>query len=187
MSPRAQDPLAALDGLTLRPPEADDAGRLCAAYLHNREHLEPWDPRRDAAFYTEAGQRRLLEQDAERTRLGLGDRWLLLDGDRVVGRINLNNLVRGVFASASLGYWVDRDHLHRGLARGLVEHAVGRARELGLHRLEAGTVVANTASQAVLRAAGFTEFGYAEKYLFIAGAWQDHRLFQRILHDDDLT
>jgi ribosomal-protein-alanine N-acetyltransferase len=26
----------------------------------------------------------------------------------------------------------------------------------------------------------------APKFLFINGAWQDHRLFQRILHDDPL-
>jgi ribosomal-protein-alanine N-acetyltransferase len=35
----------------------------------------------------------------------------------------------------------------------------------------------------VLRRAGFTEYGMAEKFLFIAGRWQDHILFQRILHD----
>jgi ribosomal-protein-alanine N-acetyltransferase len=36
----------------------------------------------------------------------------------------------------------------------------------------------------VLRGAGFTEYGLAPRLLFIAGAWQDHRLFQLILHDD---
>jgi ribosomal-protein-alanine N-acetyltransferase len=35
----------------------------------------------------------------------------------------------------------------------------------------------------VLRRCGFTEYGRAPQYLFIAGAWQDHVMFQRILHD----
>ncbi|MCM0619444.1 GNAT family N-acetyltransferase [Nocardioides bruguierae] len=172
-----------VQGLLLRPTTLEDAGRLAEAYTHNRDHLAPWDPVRPEAFYTEAGQAENLAGAARQWELGLVDPWLLLDGDRVVGRMNLNNIVRGVFASSSVGYWVDRDHLRRGLAATLVEHAVVRAREIGLHRLEAGTMTANTGSQAVLRAAGFSQFGTAEKYLFIAGAWQDHHLFQRILHD----
>jgi ribosomal-protein-alanine N-acetyltransferase len=52
--------------------------------------------------------------------------------------------------------------------------------ELGLHRLEAGTLLHNTASQRVLERNGFTRFGLAPKYLSIAGRWQDHVLFQRI-------
>ncbi len=108
---------------------------------------------------------------------------MLAHGDEVVGRVNLNNIVRGVFQSASVGYWTDGGHTGRGLATAMVEHAVEQAVADRLHRLEAGTLVDNVASQGVLRRAGFTQFGSAEKYLFIAGAWQDHLLFQRILHD----
>ena len=52
-----------------------------------------------------------------------------------------------------------------------------------LHRVEAGTLVDNAASQVVLRRCGFEPYGTAAQYLFIAGAWQDHLLFQRVLHD----
>jgi len=65
----------------------------------------------------------------------------------------------------------------------MVEHAVSRAAELGLHRLEAGTIVDNVASQGVLLRSGFVHYGTAERYLFIAGRWQDHHLYQRILND----
>ena len=40
-----------------------------------------------------------------------------------------------------------------------------------------------TPSQAVLAKCGFTPIGTASDYLFIAGRWQDHRLYQRLLHD----
>ena len=36
--------------------------------------------------------------------------------------------------------------------------------------------------QAVLTRAGFERIGFAPAYLKIAGKWQDHVMFQRILH-----
>ncbi len=52
--------------------------------------------------------------------------------------------------------------------------------QLGLHRLEAGTLLHNTPSQRVLARNGFRPFAVAESYLKIAGRWQDHVLFQRL-------
>jgi ribosomal-protein-alanine N-acetyltransferase len=100
--------------------------------------------------------------------------------------MNLNNVVRGVLQSASLGYWVDARHQGRGLATGAVEQACTEAHRLGLHRVEAGTLLHNRASQRVLERCGFEIYGTSASYLFIAGAWQDHRLYQRILHDRPL-
>jgi [ribosomal protein S5]-alanine N-acetyltransferase len=50
--------------------------------------------------------------------------------------------------------------------------------ELGLHRIEAGTLLANIASQRVLERNGFVRFGVAPEYLNIAGRWQDHAIYQ---------
>jgi ribosomal-protein-alanine N-acetyltransferase len=110
--------------------------------------------------------------------------WLIRFGDLVTGRVALNNIVMAAFRSASVGYWVDAEHTRRGLATRAVEHACADAFRLGLHRVEAGTVVENVASQTVLQRCGFAQFGTAPRYLFIAGTWRDHHLFQRILHDD---
>lgn len=55
--------------------------------------------------------------------------------------------------------------------------------ELGLHRLEAGTLVDNIASQRVLERNRFTRIGVAPRYLCIAGAWRDHVLYQRTTED----
>jgi ribosomal-protein-alanine N-acetyltransferase len=111
---------------------------------------------------------------------------VLTSGDDIVGRVNLNNIVQGVLRSGNLGYWVDHAHLRRGLAREAVRFAVEAAPQLGLHRVEAGTLVHNTASQRVLLACGFEYYGMAPRLLFINGAWQDHNLYQRILHDEPL-
>ncbi|WP_244928885.1 GNAT family N-acetyltransferase [Nocardioides sp. W7] len=171
------------DGYEVQVLADDHASALAAAYDRNREHLAPWDPVRPPAFFTPAGQAADVVARLDVVRRGLGASWVLLRGGEVVGRVNLNNIVRGVFQSGSVGYWVDRDHVGRGLATALVGHAAERADELGLHRLEAGTLTHNLASQAVLRHSGFEEFGRAPSYLFIAGQWRDHVLFQRLLHD----
>ena len=51
--------------------------------------------------------------------------------------------------------------------------------ELGLHRLQAATLVDNQPSRRVLEKNGFESIGLARRYLEIAGEWRDHLLFQR--------
>lgn len=161
----------------------DHAPALAKAHERNREHLAPWDPVRPAAFFTPTGQTADVVARLDVVRQGLGVSWVLTHGDEIVGRFNLNNIVRGVLQSCSVGYWIDQDHLGRGLATGCVGYAVEHATLIELHRLEAGTLLHNVASQGVLRRSGFTAYGVAPEFLFINGAWQDHVLFQRILHD----
>ena len=107
---------------------------------------------------------------------------MILDDDgEVVGRINLNNIVRGPFQSASMGYWLDEQATGRGLATMAAGELVALAfGNLELHRVEAGTLPTNLASQAVLLRNGFEQFGYAPRYLSIAGVYSDHLLFQRL-------
>ena len=174
------------DGYTVRPLEHSDAEALAAAYDRNRAHLDPWDPVRPSHFYTVEGQQEAVARQLSLVEGGLLATWVLVHDVEVVGRVSLNNLVRGVLASATVGYWVDHRHTRRGLASALVEHACADALRMGLHRVESGTMLHNVASQRVLLRAGFSQYGMAPKFLFIAGAWQDHRLYQRILHDSPL-
>jgi len=171
-------------GYAIRPLRIADAEAMAAAYQRNREHLAPWDPVRPEEFYTVQGQQVALQHQLALVETRQAAAWVLAyDGD-VVGRVNLNNIVLGVLRSGTLGYWVDHAHLRRGLAVAAVEHACAEALPLGLHRVEAGTLVHNQVSQSVLLRAGFEHYGTAPKLLFVAGAWQDHQLYQRILHDN---
>ncbi|WP_242496445.1 GNAT family N-acetyltransferase [Xylanimonas protaetiae] len=178
-------PARIADDVVLRLARTGDGRAMAAAYERNREHLAPWDPERAPEFSTAAWQERnlatLLADHAA------GRFWPLLlvaDDGRVVGRLNVANVVRGAFDSAAVGYWVDRERTGQGLMSAALGVVVALARdELGLHRLEASTLLHNEASQAVLRHHGFVRYGLAEKYLRIAGRWQDHVLFQRILTD----
>ncbi|MDQ6857259.1 MAG: GNAT family N-acetyltransferase, partial [Candidatus Dormibacteraeota bacterium] len=83
--------------------------------------------------------------------------------------------------SCHLGYSVDARRLRRGIGSWAVSAVVDMGfRDLGLHRLQAATMVANVASQALLERCGFERIGVAPGYLAIAGAWEDHVLWQRI-------
>lgn len=161
-----------------------DGPAFAAAYRRNRAHLEPWDPDRPEEFYTDEGHVAHVASGLRAAEEGRLYTYVLWHGEQIVGRAMLTNIVRGPLQSGTVGYWVDHEHTGKGLATALTEHVALDAVRLGLHRLEAGTMLDNVASQAVLRRAGFQQYGVAERFLFIRGAWRDHVLFQRILHDD---
>jgi ribosomal-protein-alanine N-acetyltransferase len=171
------------DGYAIRAVDEADAPSLAAAYRRNRDHLAPWEPVRDESFYSEDGQASAIRGTLEAAAAGTQDAWLIMSGADIVGRVTLSNIVRGMFLSANIGYWTDHAHTGRGLATAAVGFAVRRADELGLHRVEAGTLSINPASQRVLLRCGFERVGLARDYLCIAGRWQDHEIFQRILND----
>ncbi|BBH64443.1 ribosomal-protein-alanine N-acetyltransferase [Actinoplanes sp. OR16] len=166
----------------IRPVTAGDAAELAALLTENRDYLAPWDPIRDESYYTEDGQRQII---TDLLRAGTSIPYAIVQDREIVGRINLNNIVRGPFLSASLGYWVAESAAGRGLASAAVAAVVEKAfGEHGLHRVEAGTLTHNVRSQRVLERNGFTRFGLAPRYLRIAGRWQDHYLFQRLNEPD---
>ncbi|MFD9885609.1 GNAT family N-acetyltransferase [Streptomyces alboflavus] len=174
------------DGVVLRPASLDDAEVLARAVRRSRDHLSPWDPERPESYYTTEGQAERLRAQAEKGTAGLLVPWLLWDGgaEEVAGAITLSHMSPAPLLSANLGYWIDVTYAGRGLATAATTAVCRIADErLGLHRVEAGTLLDNAASQRVLAKCGFEEFAFARAYLHINGAWRDHRLFQRILND----
>ncbi|MEU6122064.1 GNAT family protein [Streptomyces sp. NPDC047123] len=171
-------------GVVIRPVSPDDAAALARAYRRNRAHLDPWDPDRPDSFYSEEGQAERVRGQLVDGRAGRSAHWVLASGDEIVGHAAVSNIVRGPAHSGSLGYWIDAAQVGRGLASAAALYVCAAADgQLGLHRLEAGTLLHNSASQRVLEKCGFEEFGVAPRYLYIKGAWRDHRLFQKILND----
>lgn len=165
--------------VTTRLATVDDGPALAAQIRADREFLRPWEPDRPAEYFTDDGQRAVLAGMLRDHAEGRSLPHLIVVDGRVVGRIALTNIARGPFQSAQLGYWVAADVNGRGVATAAVARVVRIAfDELGLHRLEAGTLVHNVASQRVLERNGFLRYGLAPRYLRIAGDWQDHVLFQ---------
>ncbi|WP_425574369.1 GNAT family N-acetyltransferase [Streptomyces javensis] len=177
-------PMTLADGITMRIAAADDAEALADAFTRNLEHLRPTSPPRDESFFTAGGQAARLRDQLEQWESGRLVPLVLTDGERILGTVALSHIVLGPWRNAHLSYWVDAGHVGRGLATRAVRSVCRTADErLGLHRIEASTLVENVPSQRVLLGCGFTRIGMAPDYLHIAGAWRDHLLFQRVLND----
>lgn len=163
----------------------DDAEIFARLLTVNRDYLAPWFPLMDEAQLTEEWQREVLARDLARHEDGSMLPLAILGPDGAVcGRINLNSIIRGAFQNASVGYWVSESQAGRGLASAAVADIVATGfGKLGLHRLDAATLLHNTPSQRVLARNGFRPFAVAEAYLNIAGKWQDHVLFQLLNQD----
>ncbi|MGV2854472.1 GNAT family N-acetyltransferase [Glutamicibacter sp. AGC13] len=174
--------------LSLRLLEVADAKQVAESYQRNRQHLEPWEPARPAEFFTETRQAAHLAAASEARRSGLAFPFGLFERDALIGRFNISGVARGSFQSASLGYWIDHEYTGRGLAsRAVATLRTVALNDLGLHRLEASTLPHNYGSQRVLEKNGFVRIGMAPNYLEIEGRWQDHNLYQAILHDQSAS
>jgi [ribosomal protein S5]-alanine N-acetyltransferase len=160
----------------------DDAPALAELLRANRAFLAPWEPVRGDEYFTVEGQHAVITSLLERYGQGTACPSVILDeSGRVAGRITLNDIVRGPFQSCHLGYWLGAAANGRGLATAGVRDIIGVAfDELGLHRIQAATLLHNVRSQRVLERTGFVRFGVAPAYLNIAGEWQDHALYQLI-------
>jgi [ribosomal protein S5]-alanine N-acetyltransferase len=155
-----------------------DADELAGIYRTNRDFLQPFEPTRPEDFFTAEVQRERIER--------IGDdrwRWAIEDEGRIVGVISLGDVLRESLQLANVGYFVAQAFNGRGLATRAVADVVRFAfGEAGLHRLEAGTLPDNHASQRVLEKNGFVRYGLARGLLKIDGVWRDHVLFE-LLND----
>lgn len=153
----------------VRPVTSVDRGEFLALMQVSRSLHEPWisPPLTVRAF------------DAYLARMNRDDHEGLVvcrrDSMAIVGVINLNNIVRGSFLSASLGYYAGLPYSGRGYMtsglRGAVRYAFER---MGLHRLEANIQPNNTPSINLVKRCGFQNEGFSPQYLYIDGSWRDH-------------
>lgn len=161
-----------------------DARALADLRVANRAFLAPFEPRRPEAFFTAQGQAAMIADALVRAEAGRTVPCVVEVDGAVCGQVTVNDVVRGAFRSAHLGYWVAQDRTGRGVGTAAVAAAVFIAfDELGLHRLQADTLVDNVASRTVLARNGFTRIGMAPRYMDIDGAWRDHVLHQLLAED----
>jgi len=151
-----------------RPVEAD-CGEFLEMVNSSRQLHAPWvDP--------PSTREKFLEY-LERRRGPVDDGFLVCEiaSGKIAGVINLNNIVRGAFLSAYLGYYAHAAFAGRGLmAEGIMLVARVAFGEMGLHRLEANIQPGNVASIALVRGCGFRREGFSPRYLKVAGEWRDH-------------
>jgi len=173
------------DGVGLRPPRMRDAAAWSGLRLRNQAWLAPWDGRPPGATPQGWEERNsptaygvALRVWRKEARVGRMLPFAVTYDGRLVGELNVQNVVLGAFRSAAVGYWVSEDVAGRGVMPTalalVVDHCFGA---VGLHRLEASIRPENTRSRRVVEKVGFRQEGLHERYLYIDGSWRDHVMF----------
>ncbi|HEY2511504.1 MAG TPA: GNAT family protein [Polyangiaceae bacterium] len=173
------------DRLVLRPPRPSDVPELRHVLRANEAHLRPWEPLppsgEDPTSITFLSS--LVSRQRTDWKRGLSFTLLIAHrskGQPIVGRVTAGAIIRGAFLNAHLGYWMDHARQGQGLmteaVTGLFEFAFNVA---GLHRVQIAIMPKNAPSLRVMEKLGVRKEGFAERYLKIAGRWEDHVIFAR--------
>lgn len=172
---------------------AGDAGlapAVCEFQRRNRLYFAPWEPPTAEGFYTLEAQAMRMQHGLAAFHSDTGYRYWIIDAARaggarlpssevdVIGSIHFNQVARGAFQSATLGYALDEAHVGHGLMHEALEAALDEmfSRHVNLHRVQAAFRPENERSGRVLKRLGFGLEGIARAYLYIDGAWRDHRV-----------
>ena len=166
----------------LRP---DNAEEMLNYYNKNKKHLMPFEPSRDNSFYTLQVQKHILMEGYRQFLSGTAVNFGIYLNGNLIGKIQMSNVVLGVFRSAFVGYSISEEKQGKGYMKEALRLFIDFAfNEMGLHRLEASTLVDNIRSQKVLEGCGFKFLGINEKYLYINGEWRDHKAYYLISGND---
>lgn len=160
-----------------------DAPKLLRYRVENRAHLAPWEPLRDASFYTLEHCVQTIFEGREAVRLDRSYPFLVLSPDEseMLASFTLANLIRGPFQACLLGYGVAASQQGHGLMHESLQTGLDLAfGALDLHRVMANYLPRNERSGRLLERLGFEREGYAKRYLQIAGVWEGHILTARI-------
>lgn len=177
--------------LVLRPLVRGDRAEFEAVLDANAGWLRPWESttpgaaaRRAPGAPARAPFHRMRRSADRAARAGL-HLPLVIDVDgRIVGQVQLFDVLWGARRTGWAGYWLAREATGRGYATWalatLLDHALLDVR---LHRVEVAIRPENTASLAVVGRLGLREEGLQRGLMHVDGGWRDHRSFVVLAED----
>jgi [ribosomal protein S5]-alanine N-acetyltransferase len=169
------------DNITLKVLSPEDAKDILDFYIRNKQYLKPFEPTRADSFYTLESQRKYIVEHYNQFLNGSNISFGIYKDNCFIGKIQLSNIVLGVFKNAFIGYAMDEKEQGKGYMKEAVSLVLDYGfNDMELHRIEATALVDNLKSKRVLMSCGFKEIGISEKYLFINGDWRDHSVFYKV-------
>lgn len=165
----------------LRAPRLRDARVWSEIRLRNEKWLEQWEPTSPLTWderNSVGAWPSLHSALRSAARKGTMLPFMITYGDRLVGQLNVSNVVHGALRSCTVGYWLDGALAGRNItptALALtIDHCFG---PVGLHRVEVDIRPENVASLRVVAKLGLRREGFYERFLDIDGGWRDHVAF----------
>ncbi len=165
------------DRISIRKLSVTNAHQLLDMETRNRAFFDRFTITRTDAFFTLERQVENIKRAAiawendGMYRFGI----FLNETNELIGTIAISDILRGGIQSCYVGYSLDEAHNGKGYATEALGLIVKFGfEELKLHRIEAGVMPRNVASQRVLEKCGFVREGLARKNVNINGKWEDH-------------
>ena len=166
--------------LRIRPVARADAAALLRFELEHRAFFERWINARDPKFYSAQGVAAAIAAAQATWSNDQAFQYLVVEDERIVGRVNLTSVRRTHFQCADLGYRIGEHDGGRGIASQAVALCLAQAFGAhGLARIEAVARPENTGSVRVLERNGFQQFGHSRRSFELGGVWFDRLLFER--------
>ncbi|NJL87611.1 MAG: GNAT family N-acetyltransferase [Leptolyngbyaceae cyanobacterium SM1_1_3] len=165
--------------ICLRMGEPEDVPAIVQYYTVNQAYLQPYEPLRNSSFYSQWYWRSEVDARKEQFWADRSLRMFLFERDRleVLGVVNFNRIVRGLFQSSTLGYNLAENKQGQGYMSEALNVALPYAFEqLDLRRIVAAYMPRNVRSANLLKRLGFKIDGRVRNYLQINGRWEDHVL-----------
>lgn len=157
-----------MQSILIREPQLEDESRFLAAMQRSVEFHSPWTkaPITTQQFHEYIERYQQINQKS----------YLICnDKEHILGVFNINEIVRGLFQSAYLGFYAVLDYSNKGyMSAGLKLVLEKVFTNLALHRLEANIQPENIKSINLVKANGFKKEGYSPRYLKINDEWRDH-------------
>src|SRR3954449_3856375 len=102
--------------VTTRLISRSDVPALVELMRANRAFLAPWEPLRTDDFFTEEHHEEAVAELLVQCAAGTVMPHVILEDGVLVGRVTLNNIVRGPLQSAKIGSWLAASANGRGIA-----------------------------------------------------------------------
>lgn len=152
----------------IREPKMEDKGEFLAAMQGSQALHYPWvkAPTTSQEFdeyfrhYQQANQKSFL---------------VCNDSGNIAGVFNVNEIIRGLFQNAYLGFYAVADFSAQGyMSAGLKLVLAKVFNEIKLHRIEANIQPDNIQSIQLVKKNGFRYEGFSPHYLKINNEWRGH-------------
>lgn len=167
-----------------------DRERWIRAHIASRDEFDRWMPRSDPSIGLDARFSHFVQRAMDGAR---DDSYYSLVAEHLQDRelvafCSLSQVFRGPFQNAYAGWRVSTPYTGQGIGTeavtALLDLAFAAPPEgLGLHRVQANVIPSNIHSVKLALRVGFREEGYARNYLEIAGRWQDHLMFAKLVDE----
>jgi RimJ/RimL family protein N-acetyltransferase len=143
-------------------------------------HHQAWEYSEDFGFLRKSVDELVTSYDA--TRRPDRHEMRAIEGQRIIGYAGLELFAKVEKRhAAEIGFGVAEDRVRQGIGFRVVTACIGKARELGLKRIEGDCLAGNVPSAALFRKAGFAEEGLRRGAIEKNGRLHDLRLFGLLL------